>query len=104
MLLPELAMSVPKTSIRPGNRHEWEAVIIRRRLRLYKIKTSRRAYIRGSLQMSDNVYVQPGPACYAFTLGGARRKAQRMVDRHNRRDGLDVRIARTIEVRPRVWS
>jgi hypothetical protein len=36
-------------------------VIIRRRHRLYKIKISRRAHIRGTLHMSDNVYVQPGP-------------------------------------------
>ena len=97
-------MSVGRTSIRPGNTHEWEAVIIRRRHRLYKIKISRRAHIRGNLHMSDNVYVQPGPTRYAFTLGGARRQAERMVERRNRRDGIDVPIARMIEVGPRAWS
>ena len=97
-------MSVGRTSIRPGNTHEWEAVIIRRRHMLYKIKISRRAHIRGNLHMSDNVYVQPGPTRYAFTLGRARWQAQRMVERRNRRDGIDVPIARTIEVRPRAWS
>jgi hypothetical protein len=102
--LPDLALNVGKTSIRPGNGHEWDAVIIRRRHRLYKIKISRRAYIGGSLQMSDDVYVQPGPIRYAITLGGARWQAQRMVQRRNRRDALDVPIARTIEVRPRAWS
>jgi hypothetical protein len=65
--LPDLALNVGKTSIRPGNGHEWEAVIIRRRHRLYKIKISRRAHIGGSLQMSDDVYVQPGPIRYAIT-------------------------------------
>jgi hypothetical protein len=104
VLLPELATNVPKTSIRPGNGHEWEAVIIGRTHRLYKIKTSRRAHIRGNLRMFDSFFVQPGPTRYAFTLGGARRKAQRMVEGRNRRDGLDVPIARTIEVRPRAWS
>ena len=104
MLLPELALGVGKTSIRPGNRHEWEAVIIRRRDRLYKIKISRRAHFRGNPQMSDDVNVQSGPTRYALTLGGARRQAQRMVERRNRRDRLDVPIARTIEVRPRAWS
>jgi hypothetical protein len=104
VLLPELALGVGKTSIRPGNGHEWEAVIIWRRHRLYKIKISRRARFRGDMQMSEDVYVQFGPTRYAFTLGGARRQAQRMVERRNRRDGLDVPIARTIEVRPSAWS
>ena len=45
----------------PGNSHQWDAVIIRRRHRLYKIKIIRRARIRGNLRMSDDVYVQPGP-------------------------------------------
>ena len=104
MLLPELALGVGGASIRPGNGHEWEAVIIRCRHRLYKIKISRRARFRGNPQMSDDVYVQSGPIRYAFTLAGARRQAQRMVERRNRRDGLDVPVARTIEVRPRAWS
>ena len=104
MLLRQLAMSVGKTSSRPGNSHEWEAVIIRRRHRLYKIKSIRRAHIRGNLQMSDDVYVRPGPTRYAFALGAARRQAQLMVERRNRRDGVDVPVARTIEVRPRAWS
>ena len=76
MLLPQLAMSVGKTSSRPGNGHEWEAVIIRRRHRLYKIKIIRRAHIRSNPQMSDDVYVRPGPTRYAFTLGAARRQAR----------------------------
>jgi hypothetical protein len=37
--------------------------------------------------------------CYALTLDGARRKAQRMVERLNHRDELDVPIARTVEVK-----
>ena len=42
-LLPlEPAMSVAKTSIRPGNRHKWEAMIVMRRFGLYKIKICRR--------------------------------------------------------------
>ncbi len=62
MLLPELALGVGKTSIRPGNRHEWEAVIIRRRHRPYKIKISRRATsvaIRTCLTMSTSSRAQP---------------------------------------------
>ena len=89
---------------RPGDSHPWEAVIIRRRHRLYKIKIIRRAHIRSNQQMSDDVYVQPGPTRYAFTPGAARRQAQLIVERRNRRDGVDVPIARTIEVRPRAWS
>ena len=39
---------------------------------------------------------------YALTLGGSRRKAQCIVEQLNRRDGLHVPIARTVEVRPLV--
>jgi hypothetical protein len=42
-----------------------------------------------------------GPTEYAMTLDGSRRKAQRIVERLNRRDGLDVPIARTGEARHR---
>ena len=40
--------------------------------------------------MSDDVYVQQDSTCYAFTLGRARRQAQRMVERRSRRDGFEV--------------
>lgn len=101
---PELAKSAARTPIRPENSDEWEAVIVRRRLRLYKIKISRRARIRGIPHTSDEIYVQSGPTRYALTLNGARWKARRMVKQLNRADGLTVSIARIIEVRPRAWS
>ena len=90
-------MSMAKTSIRPGNGHEWEAVIVWRGSGPYKIKISRRAYIRST--MSDEIHVQPGLTRTALTLDGARRKAQRMVERRNRRDRLNVPIARAVEVK-----
>ena len=92
-------MSVAKTSIR-GNRHEWEAMIVMRRFGLYKIIISRRAHIRGNRNVSEEIHVRPGATHNALTLDGARRKAQRMVERRNTRDGLDVPIARTVEVKP----
>ena len=93
-------MSVAKTSIRPGNPHEWEAMIVMRRFRLYKIKINRRAYIRGTSQMSEKIVVHRAASYYTLTLGGSRRKAQRIVEQLNTRDGLDVPIGRTVEVRP----
>jgi hypothetical protein len=100
-LLPlEPTLSPAKTSIRPGNRHEWEAMIVVRQFRLYKITISRRAHIGGTSQMPDEILLQPSATYYAFTLWGSRRKAQRMVEQLNNRDGLDVPIARTVEVRP----
>jgi hypothetical protein len=99
-LLPlEPTLSAAKTSIRPGNRHEWEAMIVMRRSRLYKITISRRAHIGGTSQLPDEIRVLPGASYYALTLGGSRRKAQRMVEQLNSRDGLHVPIARTVEMR-----
>ena len=94
-------MNAGKTSIRPGNGHEWEAIIVGRRLRPYRIHISLRSHIRSNRQMSDQIYVQPGPAFGALTLNGARRKAQRIVELHNRRYGFDAPIARTVEARLR---
>jgi hypothetical protein len=53
-------MSMAKTSIRPGNGHDWEAVIVWRGSGPYKIKISRRAYTRSKPPMSDEIHVQPG--------------------------------------------
>ena len=100
LLQLEPALSAAKTSIRPGNRHEWEALIVMRQFRLYKITISRRAHIGGTSQLPDEIYVQPSATCYALTLGGSRRKAERKVEQLNGRDGLHVPIARTVEVRP----
>lgn len=98
-LLPlEHVTTTVKTAIRPGNRHEWEAMIVIRRYRRYEIRSSRRAHIRGNPDLSNEIHVHPGSSCYALTFDGARRKAQRMVERLNRRDELDVPIARTLEV------
>ena len=93
-------MSVAKTSIRPGNRHKWEAMIVMRRFGLYKIKICRRDHIRDTSQMSEEIHVQPGAAYHTLTLGGSRRKAQRIVEQLKSRDELNVPIARTVEVRP----
>jgi hypothetical protein len=93
-------MSVAKTSVRPGNRHKWEAMIVMRRFRLYKIKISCRDHIRDTSRMSEEIHVQPGASYYTLTHGGSRRKAQRIVEQLNSRYGLDVPIARTAEVRP----
>jgi hypothetical protein len=100
-LLPlEPTLSIAKTSIRPGNRHEWEAMIIMRQFRLYKITISRRTRIVGTSQMPDEIDLQPSATCYALTLYGARRKAQRKVEQLNSRDGLYLPIARTVEAKP----
>jgi hypothetical protein len=100
-LLPlEPALSAAKTTIRPGNRHEWEALIAMRQFRLYKITISRRALIGGTSQLPDEIHVQPSATCYALTLGGSRRNAQRKVEQLNGRAGLRVPIARTVEVKP----
>jgi hypothetical protein len=37
-----------------------------------------------------------------LTLDGARRKAQRMVERRNGGDGVNVPIARRVEVKPQM--
>jgi hypothetical protein len=98
-LLPlERAISAAKTSIRHGNSHEWEALIVGRPRRPYKVCINRRSH-RREPDHPGEIHVQPGPTYYALTLDGARRKAQRMVERRNRRDRLDVPIARTVEVR-----
>jgi hypothetical protein len=100
-LLPlEPTLNTAKTSIRPGNRHEWEAMIVIRRFRLYKITISRRTLIERTSQMPDEIDLQPSATYYALTLDGSRRKAQRKVEQLNSRDGLHVPIARTVEVRP----
>jgi hypothetical protein len=100
-LLPlEPTLIAAKTSIRRANRHEWEAMIVMRRFGPYKITISRRAHIWGTSQMPDEIHLQPSAIYYALTLGGSRRKAQRIVEQLNRRDGLHVPIARTVEVRP----
>jgi hypothetical protein len=66
---------------------------------LYRIKISRRAHVRGDPHQPDEIHVDPGPIHHALTLNVARRKAQRLVERLNRRDGLHVPIARTVEIR-----
>lgn len=100
-LLPlEPMLSPAKTSIRPGNRHEWEAMIIMNQSGLYKIAISRRAHIAGTSQMPDEIHLQQGATYYALTLSGSRRKAQRVVEQLNSRDGLHVPIARTVEIGP----
>jgi hypothetical protein len=66
---------------------------------LYKIKISRRAHVLGDPHQPDEIHVDPGPIHHALTLNVARRKAQRLVERLNRRDGLHVPIARTVEIR-----
>jgi hypothetical protein len=63
------------------------------------IKICRRIPIRSHSVMPDKIYVQPGATYYAWTLDGSRRKAKRIVEHLNQRDGLDVPIARTVEVR-----
>ena len=48
-LLPlEPTLIGAETSICPANRHEWEAMIVMRPFRLYKITISRRAHIGGT--------------------------------------------------------
>jgi hypothetical protein len=81
-------MSAAKTSFAPGHADEWEAMITWRH-GPYKIKTCRRSDIRGNLRMSDELDVHWGPTRYALTLHRALRKAERMVEQLNRRDGLD---------------
>jgi hypothetical protein len=99
-LLPlERQIGVAKTSIRSSNGHEWEALIVMRRHRTNMIKIRRRVHIRNTSQMSDEIHVQAGETYYAWTRDGSRRKAQRIVEQLNRRDGLNVPIARTVEVR-----
>ena len=99
-LLPlERQIGAAKTSIRSGNGHEWEALIVIRRRRTYMIKIRRRIHIRGHSLISDEIHVQPSATYYGWTLDGTRRKAQRVVEHLNRRDRLDVPIARTVEVR-----
>jgi hypothetical protein len=96
LLLPlEPTLSPAKTSICPGNRQEWEAMIIMRQSGLYKIAIGRRALIAGTSQMPHEIQVQPGATYYALTLSGSRRKAQRVVEQLNSCDGLYVPIART---------
>ena len=104
MPLSELAMSVGRTSIRPGNTHEWEAVIVRRRYRLYKIKISRRAHIRGNLHMST--MCTPSRAQPVTHSRSAERGGKRSAWSSDAiaATGFAVPIARTIEVRPRAWS
>ena len=75
-LLPlEPALSAAKTSIRPGNRHDWEALIVMRQFRLYKITISRRTHIGRTSQMPDEINVKPSATYYALTLRGSRRRA-----------------------------
>jgi hypothetical protein len=88
-----------QTAIRPGNSHEWEAIIIRRRSRPYQIRIHLRAHIPGDASRLDEVQVHLDSTCHALALNGARRKAQRIVEQCNSRDGLDVPIPRTAEVR-----
>jgi hypothetical protein len=79
-------------------------VIIMRQSGLDQIAISRRAHIAGTSQMPDEIYLQPGATYYALTISGSRRKAQRMVERLNSRDGLHVPIARTVEIGPLCFS
>jgi len=51
LLRHEPMLSPAKTSIRPGNRHEWAAMIIMRQSGLYKMAIGRRALIAGTSQM-----------------------------------------------------
>jgi hypothetical protein len=104
-LLPlERQIGAAKTSIRSGNGHEWEALIVMRRHRTYMIKIRRRAHRRATSEMSGEIHVQRGATYYAWTHDGSRRKAQRIVEQLNRRDGIDVPIARTVEVRAHIFE
>jgi hypothetical protein len=92
-------MSAAKTSFAPGPADEWEAMITWRH-GPYKIRTSRRSQVCGNSHMSDEIEVNWGPTRYALTLHRALRKAERMVDQLNRRDGLNAPIAPAVDASP----